>query len=53
VDIVGAERILFGSDFPLLEPKRYFAELDQNGLTPEQLALIRGGNAARILGLAD
>jgi len=51
-DIFGAERILFGSDFPLLEPGRYFAELAQAGLSADQINLIGGANAARVLGLA-
>lgn len=50
--LVGAERILFGSDFPLLSPARYFREWRQAGLEAELEAAIAGGNAARLLGLA-
>ncbi|MCX5909724.1 MAG: amidohydrolase family protein, partial [Deltaproteobacteria bacterium] len=46
--IIGKERILFGSDFPLLSPPRYFAELEQCRLTKTALAGIKGGNAQRL-----
>ena len=45
---VGAGRILFGSDYPLLSPRRYFAEIQQSGLAQADIDLIRGENAARI-----
>lgn len=48
-DIVGAEKILFGSDFPLLPPERYFNELKTCGLSLDIQAAISGGNAARLL----
>lgn len=49
--LVGAERILFGSDFPLLPQERVLKQLDSAALSPEQKAAIGGGNAARLLGL--
>ncbi|MDR3568558.1 MAG: amidohydrolase family protein [Syntrophobacteraceae bacterium] len=45
---IGAGRILFGSDYPLISPKRYFAEMSQSGLAPSDIASICGENAARI-----
>ena len=51
VDIVGRERILFGSDYPLLSPKRYFEEMESAGLSEETVRKIRGENAARLLKL--
>ncbi|WP_448382037.1 amidohydrolase family protein [Desulfosoma sp.] len=53
VDIVGRDRILFGSDYPLLPPSRYEKEMDEAGLSPEEKAALLGGNAARLLGLGD
>jgi predicted TIM-barrel fold metal-dependent hydrolase len=59
-DAVGAERILFGSDFPLrvfpreqTEPDftRMLDEVKQSGLTKPELALVLGGNARKLLGL--
>ena len=48
--IIGPEKILYGSDFPLLELERYVKELGQTGLTPEQQAAILGGNSQKVLG---
>jgi predicted TIM-barrel fold metal-dependent hydrolase len=48
-DIVGAEKVLFGSDYPLLPPARYFNELKISGLSPDTQAAVRGGSAARLL----
>lgn len=50
-EIVGFDKILFGSDFPLLPPGRYFAEMESAGLSREAVDRIRGGNGARLLGL--
>ncbi len=47
-EMAGFDRILFGSDFPLLRPQRYFKDLKAAGLTAEQLALISGKNTARL-----
>ena len=51
VQAVGADKILFGSDFPLLMPSRYFFEIDQAGLSKEEKERICGANAAKILNL--
>ena len=51
VDAVGAERILLGTDHPLLEVPRYLRAFDQAGLGEAERALVTGGNAARILHL--
>ena len=49
--IVGPEKILFGSDFPLLPPERYFEELMESGLGKEDQEKILGLNFLRLLGL--
>ena len=49
--LVGAERILFGSDFPLLPQERVLNQLEGAALSAEEKAAIGGGNAARLLGL--
>jgi predicted TIM-barrel fold metal-dependent hydrolase len=45
------EKILFGSDFPLLPPSRYLSALEESGLCPEEKQLILGGNASKLLGI--
>ena len=49
--IVGEERILFGSDFPLLTPKKYFKEMGMTITSEEVLKKIKGENARRLFGL--
>ena len=49
--LVGPEKILFGSDFPLISPQRYLRELEGSGLAAEDQKKILGLNIARILKL--
>ena len=58
VDLVGAERVLFGTDYPLLthpratrEPEflRDLADARGAGLTPEEEGKVLGGNVLRLL----
>ncbi|MGH7721347.1 MAG: amidohydrolase family protein [Candidatus Dormibacteria bacterium] len=51
VDGVGAERILLGSDHPLVGVPRYLSALAEAGIDAPALELIQGGNAARLLAL--
>jgi uncharacterized protein len=51
VRIVGAAKILFGSDYPLLAPERYIREIATAGLDPDCIQAIFGGNAARLFGI--
>jgi len=53
VDILGADRVCYGSDTPFC-PMRYergMRDVIYQDLTPEQKALVMGGNIARMLGL--
>ena len=52
VNILGYEKILFGTDYPLLSPGRYFQEMEGVGLPSEDMKAITGGNAASLLGLS-
>ena len=45
------EKVLFGSDFPLLTPDRWLADFAELDLKPEVRPLILKENAARLLGL--
>jgi hypothetical protein len=51
IELIGVDKILFGSDFPLLPPGRYFNEMTSAGLTGVQVAKICGENAKKLLNL--
>ena len=51
--LVGADRILFGSDFPLLAQSRLLNEIKSLNLPEETKSLILSGNARRLLGIKD
>ena len=51
--LVGAERVLFGSDHPLLTQKRALDDAAAAGMSDDDLSLVLGGNAYRLLGLPD
>ena len=51
VQLVGADKILFGSDYPLLEQERIIKEIKSAGLPAEMEDKILGGNARRLLGI--
>jgi uncharacterized protein len=50
-DIVGFDKILFGTDYPLISARRYFKEMEAAGLSPESIRKICGENAAELLGI--
>lgn len=45
------DRVLFGTDFPLLTPERWFGDAEKTALKPEVMPGILKNNAARLLGL--
>ena len=49
--VIGAERVLFGTDFPLIAQPRLLAQVRGSGLSDDEQAMITGGNAARLFGL--
>jgi uncharacterized protein len=51
IELAGEGKILYGSDFPLLKPERYFKEMDKAGLSAMQRKAICGANAAKVLGM--
>ncbi len=51
IAIIGPQRILFGSDYPLIPPRRYKEEMQEAGLSEKELEAILGLNAQRLLGL--
>ncbi len=52
-EIMGSEKILFGSDYPLLNPSRYFNEMKEAGLPHDAMNNICGENAASLLKLGE
>lgn len=51
LNIVGEDRILFGSDYPLLSPKRYFREMEASIPSQRIRKKIQGENARSLLDL--
>ncbi len=49
--MAGREKLLFGTDYPLLTPRRYFGDMAGSGISREETADLCGNNAARLLGL--
>jgi len=49
---LAGDKVLFGTDYPLLEPGRFLARVRAAGLSKSALEGILGGNAARVLGLS-
>jgi predicted TIM-barrel fold metal-dependent hydrolase len=47
----GAQRVVYGSDWPMAEPQREIAAVRGWGLAAEDEAAVLGGNLARLLGL--
>jgi predicted TIM-barrel fold metal-dependent hydrolase len=45
------EKIIFGSDFPILPPSRYLKGLEISGLNEEDKNLILGKNAQKLLAI--
>ena len=43
------DKVLFGTDFPLLKPARYYKDFEASGMSPEQRAMVSGQNAAALL----
>jgi len=48
-DLVGVEKILFGSDYPLIKQSRAAAEVEKSSLTATQRAAVLGDNAIRLI----
>jgi predicted TIM-barrel fold metal-dependent hydrolase len=48
-----ADKVLFGSDFPMITPDRWLADFEALDIKPEVRPKILKHNAARLLGLCD
>ena len=43
------DKVMLGSDFPLLSPSRYYKELSKTNLTEDEKEMVLGKNAQRVL----
>ena len=50
VRLVGPDRIMFASDYPLMSPARALTHMDEAGLDPETRSAITSGTAAALFG---
>lgn len=51
VNEAGAERVLFGSDIPLMDPRPQLGKIITAAISDEAKRLVLGGNASRLLGI--
>ena len=51
--MAGEDKILLGTDYPLLNPQRYFKEMRQSGLSQSSEKAICGVNAQKVLKLVS
>jgi predicted TIM-barrel fold metal-dependent hydrolase len=49
IDIIGSNKILFGSDFPLINPTRIINQINSSGLSDKEKKAILGSNAWALL----
>jgi predicted TIM-barrel fold metal-dependent hydrolase len=47
----GAERVVFGSDWPMTDPGAEVRAIDALGLSDDETKSVLGGTLARVLGL--
>jgi len=50
-DLAGADRIIFGSDYPAIAQRRVLNEIETAGFSAEDRELVLAGNARRLLGI--
>ncbi len=48
IDLVGPDRVMFGSDFPVLRQDRFLRRVQALGLSAEEAAAVLGGTAERV-----
>ncbi|MBN1850063.1 MAG: amidohydrolase family protein [Deltaproteobacteria bacterium] len=51
-EIIGYEKILFGSDYPLINPERYIQEMESAGIPSAGIEAMIGENARNLLDLS-
>ncbi|MBF0099401.1 MAG: amidohydrolase [Desulfobacterales bacterium] len=48
IQVFGSQKILFGSDYPLIKPKRYVQEMEQANLSQQDFIAICSDNARKL-----
>jgi predicted TIM-barrel fold metal-dependent hydrolase len=51
--LVGADRVLLGSDYPLMHARRVLEQVEGSSLSQKDKSAIVGGNAAKLLGYRE
>jgi predicted TIM-barrel fold metal-dependent hydrolase len=51
IDSWGADKVMFGTDFPVIDPRRARREIDELGLRAESKEKLLSSNALRVFGL--
>lgn len=51
IKTAGPDKILFGSDYPLIRPSKYFSDMAEGGLSESEKQKVCGENAAAVLGI--
>lgn len=51
IDIVGVEKVIFGSDWPVLAQGKLMKRIREAGLADDELSAVLGGNALRTYGI--
>lgn len=52
INTFGQDKVLFGTDFPIIDPERAIREIDELGLRPEPKRKLLRENAIRVYGLS-
>lgn len=50
-EFAGEDKIVFGTDYPLIPPDRYYREIEASGISGHAREKLLGANAARILSI--
>lgn len=50
--LAGEEKILFGTDYPLIAPSRYYKEIAASGISDAAREKLLGGNCAALFGIS-
>lgn len=49
IPLAGEDKVLFGSDYPLIKPARYYKDIEAAGISDESKACFLGKNAEKLL----